>query len=331
MFRSMTIAALVLAYGVVVLGAYTRLSDAGLGCPDWPGCYGKIVVPEADQAADANAIYPERPLHTGKAWKEMIHRYAAGALGLLILGLALLGWRNRRLPDRPLLLPLLLLGLVLFQAALGMWTVTWLLKPIVVAAHLLGGFAVLSLLFWLLLDQTGFEPARLPGRLAAWGAAGIAVLILQIFLGGWTSANYAALVCPEFPACRGGAWWPETDFAEAFTFWRGIGTNYEYGVLDPAARTAIHLAHRLGALVAAVVIAVVALRAIRSADRTVVCIGIAILCLLGAQLALGIGNVLLVLPLAVAVAHNGTAALLLLALVALLHRASRSRSRGLAV
>lgn len=328
MFRAMCAAALLLAYVVVVLGAYTRLSDAGLGCPDWPGCYGRIIVPEAEDAGHANALYPERPLHQGKAWKEMIHRYAAGTLGLLILGLAILAWRKRKVPDQPFVLPLLLLGLVLFQAALGMWTVTWLLKPIVVAAHLLGGLAVLSLLSWLLLDQFRFAPLQSMKPLKAWALAGLSVLVLQIFLGGWTSANYAALVCPEFPACRGGAWWPEADFREGFRFWRGIGTNYEYGVLGPAARTAIHLAHRLGALITAIVIGVVALRAVRAADGHTVLIGVVTLTLLGAQIALGIGNVLLVLPLAVAVAHNATAALLLLALVALCHRAASSRSRG---
>ena len=327
-FRTACIAALLLACTVVVLGAYTRLSDAGLGCPDWPGCYGKIVVPEAADLDHANALYPERPLQHGKAWREMIHRYAAGTLGLLILVLASTAARNRwrgDLPRQPLVLPLSLLGLVIFQALLGMWTVTWLLKPIVVTAHLLGGLCILALLFWLVLDAFPAARGGSPAGLETWAIAGVTVLAVQIFLGGWTSANYAALVCPEFPACRGGEWWPPADFGEGFVFWRGLGTNYEFGVLDAAARTAIHLAHRLGALIAAVVIGAVALRALAAADRTARRIGAAILCLLFAQLALGIGNVLLVRPLPIAVAHNGTAALLLLSLVALLHRALRHR------
>lgn len=328
LFRIASFAALVLAYTVVVLGAYTRLSDAGLGCPDWPGCYGKIIVPEAADAEHANALYPERPLQHGKAWREMTHRYAAATLGLLILVLAVAALRRRSTEaGRPFGLPLLLLGLVIFQALLGMWTVTWLLKPIVVTAHLLGGLAILALLFWLVLEQVpGTPPATSPTRLEAWAIAGIAVLAMQIFLGGWTSANYAALVCPDFPACRGGDWWPPADFGDGFVFWRGLGTNYEFGVLGSAARTAIHLAHRLGALLTAVVLGAVALRALTAMDRTACRIGVAILCLLGAQIALGIGNVLLVLPLPVAVAHNGTAALLLLSLVALLHRAVSYRS-----
>ena len=323
-FFPLTLAALLLGFVVVVLGAYTRLSDAGLGCPDWPGCYGKLAVPDVDhEVRQANVLYPGRPLHAGKAWKEMLHRYAAGSLGLAILGLALLAWKNRRAPGQPVKAPLLLLALVVFQALLGMWTVTLLLKPIVVTAHLLGGMTILAILFWLLLGDFFHGPAA-PGtrdRLLPWAILGVVVLAVQIFLGGWTSANYAAVICPEFPSCRDGAWWPGPDFTEGFVFWRGLGVDYEGGVLDVPARTSVHLAHRLGALVTALVLLGVAARAMFGHGRGARVIGCVILLLLCVQLGLGIANVLMVRPLPVAVAHNAVAALLLLSLIALLHSA----------
>lgn len=327
-FFPMTMAALMLGFVVVVLGAYTRLSDAGLGCPDWPGCYGNITVPEvAHEVLQANELYPDRPVQQGKAWKEMVHRYAAGTLGLAILILALLAWKNRRAAGHPIKVPTLLLALVVFQALLGMWTVTWLLKPIVVTAHLLGGMTILALLFWLLLDQF-FPGQAAPGtqdRLLPWAISGVVVLALQIFLGGWTSANYAAVICPEFPTCRAGDWWPEPDFAEGFVFWRGLGVDYEGGVLEVRARTAAHLAHRVGAMVTVLVLLGVAARALIRQGRGARVIGCVVLMLLCAQVGLGIANVLMVRPLAVAVAHNAVAALLLLSLTALLHAATVRR------
>lgn len=322
-------AALLLAGLVVTLGAYTRLSHAGLGCPDWPGCYGKIIAP-ADEAAvaAARAAYPDRPVSARKASIEMVHRYAAGTLGLAILGIAMIAWRHRRAFGQPLKVPLALLALVVFQSLLGMWTVTLLLKPIVVSAHLLGGMAILSLLFWLVLG--GFFHAPLaPGsneRMFPWAVAALCVLVLQIFLGGWVSANYSALVCPEFPACRAGEWWPGADFREAFTFWRGTGANFEGGVLDLDGRTAVHLAHRAGALLSFIVIGAAAIRAILRPTSRARRLGLIVGLLLLAQIGLGVGNVLLRLPLPLAVAHNATAALLLLSLVALLHHAVLNRN-----
>ena len=322
------LAALLLGFVVVVLGAYTRLSDAGLGCPDWPGCYGKLAVPElAQDVRQANALYPDQPLHPGKAWREMLHRYVAGTLGMAILTLALLAWKNRRAPGQPVRLPMLLLALVVIQALLGMWTVTLLLKPIVVTAHLLGGMTILALLFWLLLGQFFHGPAA-PGtedRLLPWVIIGIVVLALQIFLGGWTSANYAAVICPEFPTCRAGEWWPGPDFTEGFIFWRGLGVNYEGGVLGVPARTAVHLAHRVGALVTVVMLLAVAVRAMFGHGYSTRVVGGFMLALLCTQVGLGIANVLMVRPLPVAVAHNGVAALLLLSLIALLHSACARR------
>jgi cytochrome c oxidase assembly protein subunit 15 len=328
MMRALSLAAFLLALIVVVLGAYTRLTHAGLGCPDWPGCYGALVVPEVVSHAGA-AAESIRPLDHGKAWTEMTHRYAAGTLGLLVLALAVLAWRNRRVPGQPVKLPLFLLALVVFQALLGMWTVTWLLKPVVVSAHLLGGLAMLALLFWVVLGQffpSSADPGA-SGDLLPWVIAAFAVLAVQIFLGGWTSANYAALVCPEFPACRGGEWWPEADFAEGFRFWRGVGPDYEGGVLDAAGRTAVHLAHRAGALATLLVVGAAGVRAVLEQGPRARVIGIAALALLCCQIGLGISNVLLSLPLAVAVAHNATAALSLLALTALLRQALINRNR----
>lgn len=308
-----------LAFAVVLLGAYTRLTDAGLGCPDWPGCYGKLLVPESEQHVTEKHYLEQRPLEPHKGWKEMVHRYFAGTLGLLILVLAVWAWIRRREPGQPVWLPTILLGLVIFQALLGMWTVTLQLKPVVVMAHLLGGFSTLALLVLLALrtragERPGVQPVNMQWRGLA--VAALLVLVMQIALGGWTSSNYAALACPDFPQCQD-SWWPETDFGEAFVLWRGLGVNYEFGVLDHPARTAIHLTHRIGALVTFLVLGWLALRLIGDAAGALRGTGWLIAGLLLLQIALGIANIVLQLPLGVATAHNGVAALLLLSLVLL--------------
>jgi cytochrome c oxidase assembly protein subunit 15 len=256
----------------------------------------------------------------------MVHRYVAGLLGLLVLALAALAWLRRGRPGQPIGIPTLLLALVVFQALLGMWTVTLLLKPVVVTAHLLGGLSTLALLWWLALRlgaQTtagrGLMAAGAARSLRPWALGALAVLGLQVALGGWVSANYAALACPDFPRCQG-AWWPPMDFAEAFDLWRGTGVSYEFGVLDNPARVAVHVTHRLGALLTFVYLGWVALRAMGARrDPYVATAGLVILVLLVAQITLGISNVLFGLPLGVAVAHNAVAALLLLAVVTLNH------------
>ena len=316
-FNRLAWAATVLALCVVVLGAYVRLSNAGLGCPDWPGCYGQIGVPTvAADVSQANAAFPERQVEAHKAWKEMIHRYFAGMLGLLILALAIMAWRNRDAPGQPVKLPLFLVGLVIFQALLGMWTVTLLLKPVVVMGHLLGGLTTLALLAWLSLRTSALRTVgNGPGGLRVLAAIALAVLISQIALGGWTSANYAALACYDFPTCQG-QWWPAMDFREAFVLWRGLGVDYEGGVLGNEARVAIHVTHRLGALAALLVIGLLALRLLaQQGVGQLQNAGKLILVLLGAQLGLGLANVFFSLPLPVAAAHNGFAALLLLSVV----------------
>lgn len=321
--RSLLVGAL-LCLVVVVLGAYVRLSDAGLGCPDWPGCYGHLVLPgDAETRAIAQDAYPQRELEAGKAWREMIHRYAATSLGLAILLAAVFALLNRRSARQPVALPLLLLGVVIFQGLLGMWTVTLLLKPLIVMGHLLGGLTTLGLLLWLLLEDRSRNADR-QARRAPWPVvAGLVVLVGQIALGGWTSSNYAALACPDIPTCQG-QWWPEqANFAEGFVLWRGLGTNYEFGVLDAPSRVAIHFTHRLGALLTLTVLVGVALwvrrrsqvRAVRTATALV-------LATVVLQVSIGVGIVWFGMPLPLATSHNGVAALLLLAVINLLHASS---------
>ncbi|MEZ5537891.1 MAG: COX15/CtaA family protein [Thiolinea sp.] len=314
---------LLLALVVIVLGAYTRLSDAGLGCPDWPGCYGHLTVP-----ADATGLGFERPLEHAKAWAEMVHRYVAGILGIAILLIFLLTVFSRELRERQgVFLPFLLLCTVIFQALLGMWTVTKLLSPVIVTGHLIGGFTTLSLIWILWLRSRYPSPGgvmserrfqRFKGLRILAGVALLCVIV-QIVLGGWTSTNYAAIACgPVYPTCHGSLW-PEADFAKGFSL--GIqmeeGVDYEYGILESPARTAIHMTHRAGALVVLSVVGLLGLllafsvKAVFVNNTAKVMLGLLLL-----QFTLGILNVVLALPLFIATAHNMVAALLLLSLIA---------------
>ena len=315
------IAALALGFVVVILGAYTRLVHAGLGCPDWPGCYGFLGVPRSESAIQlAEMRFPDDPVEVFKAWAEMIHRYAAGILGMVILGLALMSLRFRRVPGYPVGLSFGLLLLVICQALFGMWTVTLKLWPQVVTAHLLGGFATLSLLLLLCLRLSGRFPALAPSRAAArvrgFARLTLVVVIAQITLGGWTSTNYAAVACVDFPTCHG-VWWPEMDFAAGFNLFHEIGPNYLGGMLLGEGRTAIHFTHRLGALVTTLVVLMMAWRLLTFGLPKLA--GLLVLAL-ATQVALGITNVLAHLPLAVAVAHNAFGAVLLLVVVAINYR-----------
>lgn len=311
--------ATLLAVVVVLLGAYTRLTHAGLGCPDWPGCYGFIGVPMSEhKQALAEARFPEAPVEVEKGWNEMVHRYFAGSLGLVILGLAVQALRRRGEPGQPLKLPLLLLGVVVLQAAFGMWTVTLKLWPQVVTAHLLGGFTTLALLWLLTLRLSGAWPLLpvISTRLRALAALALALVVGQIALGGWVSSNYAAVACVDLPTCHG-QWWPAMDFANGFHLTQHIGPNYLGGQLDSDARTAIHMSHRLGALLVTLVLLLLAWR-LRAAGQGR--LAAVLLLALGIQISLGISNVLLHLPLAVAVAHNAGGASLLLVLVLINYR-----------
>lgn len=357
--------AVALALGVIVFGAFVRLSHAGLSCPDWPTCYGRATWPKASGEVADLAASSIRVFDDSKAWREQVHRHLAASLGVLVLLLALLGARRRAwgiaqvlgaavlvgiaiplymhgehvaasalaLAGEAILLAaawrwsnsdlsrvaVLTLAMIIFQALLGMWTVTWLLKPIVVMGHLLGGMTTLGLLAWMAWRATGL-PLRVvdADALRVWLRVGLAVLAVQIALGGWTSANYAALACGvEFPKCLG-QWWPRHDFGEALVLWRGIGVDYEGGVLDAPARTAIQLMHRLFATVVLVYMLSLMLKLLRVPGMRGWGVLLGLLTL--AQLSLGIANVKLGLPLKVAVMHNGGAALLLLLLVTLLAR-----------
>jgi len=324
--RKLVLVSILLAIVVVTLGAYTRLTHAGLGCPDWPGCYGLIDVPESlEQIVAAEKAFPERPVEPEKAWNEMIHRYFAGSLGLLILLIAIISYRKRH-QGTPLFLPLLILSIVIFQAALGMWTVTMKLMPIVVMGHLLGGFTTLVLLFLLYLRLSGFRVSTgdwAIKKYAGFATLGIVILSAQIALGGWTSSNYAALTCTELPICQSG-WLEQLSFADSFDPIPPERDTYEFGHLDHGERLTIHVMHRLGAIITALYLGWLALM-IFSKSQTSFFKNSA--CILGVilvvQLALGVSNIWFSLPLAVAVGHNIVAACLMLALVALTYSLKR--------
>ena len=316
MFRKLVWFAVIYTFVVVVVGAYVRLSDAGLGCPDWPGCYGELT-PHLAQDDIAKAVEDQGgthgPVSLGKAWKEMFHRYIAGGLGLVILAIAVTAWlRRRELRQSPLLATSLLV-LVMFQAALGMWTVTLLLKPVIVTLHLLGGLATLALLAWLGLRQETFKPVPAAAiRLRPWALLTLLIVIGQIMLGGWVSTNYAALACVDFPTCHG-QWLPEMDFHHGFQLVRELGMTAAGTHLSYDAITAIHWTHRVGAVVTFLYAGGFALVLLRTAGLARY--GAVLLAVLLLQVALGIANVVAGLPLAVAAAHNAGAAILLVTAV----------------
>ena len=366
--------AVALTLCVVVFGAFVRLSDAGLSCPDWPTCYGRAAGPQAASEVSEHAASAVRPFETPKAWREQVHRHLAVTLGMLVLLLAVLAARKRRHGIAQILVASLLvaaaiplymhgqhvaasglalageiilvfaalrwsnvdlarvgaltLAMIIFQALLGMWTVTWLLKPIVVMGHLLGGLTTFALLAWMAWRSINRPITVIEAVvLKRWVIAGIVLLGVQIALGGWVSANYAALSCgagswsaDNFPKCVG-QWWPPHDFREGFVLWRGVGVDYEGGVLDGASRIAIQMAHRIVAVLLALYLLVFAVRLLRTPGMRGWSAALAVLIL--AQVSLGILNVKLALPLHVAVAHNAGAALLLFVLVSLLARLRR--------
>lgn len=317
MFRKLLWCAVFYTFIVVVVGAYVRLADAGLGCPDWPGCYGELTPHHArDDIARAVDVQGgmHGPVSLGKAWKEMFHRYIAGGLGLLILAITVTAWVQRHaLKQSPLLATGLLL-LVILQAALGMWTVTLLLKPVIVTLHLLGGLATLALLMWLALRQ-GSPPEiahATAWQLRPWAMIALLVVIVQIALGGWVSTNYAALACVDFPTCHG-EWMPRMDFLHGFQLVRELGMTAAGTHLSYDAITAIHWTHRVGAVVTLLYVGGFAWTLMRRTE--LVRYGVVLLAILLAQAALGITNVLAGLPLAVAAAHNAGAAILLMIMV----------------
>jgi cytochrome c oxidase assembly protein subunit 15 len=297
---------------VVSVGAYTRLADAGLGCPDWPGCYGFLTVPdEATEISTAEARYPEAPVEFAKAWWEMGHRYIAGALLLLVASILFVAYRAREEEDTPLKLAAVLMFVILWQAAFGAWTVTLKLWPQVVTGHLIGGFTTLSLMWLLFLRQGGLSDmvSALPRPNWLAKIAFVAV-VLQIILGGWVSSNYAALACYDFPSCDG-TYTPNIDLQQGFNIFQSVGPNYLGGLMTNEARMAIHWVHRIGAIVVLLVVGGLVIQTVKQAAV----IGYVLLAVLVTQITLGILNVVWVLPLLNATAHNTVGALLLLVLV----------------
>lgn len=323
--------ALLLTLTVIALGAYTRLSDAGLGCPDWPGCYGHFTVPQSSSALEkAELLYPHLDVEPHKAWPEMIHRYFAGTLGLVVFLITFLCFKSRAVS---MMLPLAIAGVVIFQALLGMWTVTMKLLPLVVMGHLLGGFTLLAslwLLLWQLQSQAMFSHSQdnsshtqdnsshfqnsnvtISSRLKLAAVFALLVVIGQIMLGGWTSSNYAALMCSSLPICEGN-WTNYLDFKTAFTLIHHGHESYEFGVLEYAPRLTIHVSHRFGAIFTIFSVLLLALLLWKKAlfSLTKMLLGA-----LSVQVLLGISNVVFNLPLMIAVLHNLGAALLMIAVL----------------
>ncbi len=317
MFKRLALTATVMTLCVVVLGAYVRLSDAGLGCPDWPGCYGTLTVPQSSEAiAEASVTYPESPVENAKAWKEMIHRYLAGILGLFVLAIFVRGWQERRTIVTSPWLSTGLLGLVMLQAALGMWTVTMLLKPVIVTLHLMGGMTTLAILTWIAHRHWGVSSNSflLSDNTRLFLRLGLVVLFMQIFLGGWTSTNYAALACTDFPTCHG-VMVPEMDFASGFHWFRELGAGKDGKPMALNAYIAIQWIHRLGALFTFIYISILGFVLIRQTQLKLLVVTLLVILVL--QIVLGVANLLLHLPLLLAVGHNMVAALLLVTLVVL--------------
>jgi cytochrome c oxidase assembly protein subunit 15 len=303
-FRRLALAGAILAAAVVILGAWVRLTDAGLGCPDWPGCYGHA--------------YPQAGHDFSKAWHEMVHRYFAGTLVLVISILLIWAVIFRRDPGQPRAPVVLLFVIVLFQAALGALTVTRLLKPLIVTGHLLGGLTTLGILWWLALRPDERPASARERRLLVFAVAAFAVLVLQIALGGWTSANYAAVACPDFPTCQQ-SWWPNMDFRDAFVLWRGLDVDYTGGLLANPARIAIHVTHRLGAAAAGIGLLLVGLlTAFTGASGRLRLAGVLVAGTVLLQICIGITMVHFGMPLPLAAMHNAGAALLVICVVALL-------------
>jgi cytochrome c oxidase assembly protein subunit 15 len=323
--RSVVYSTTVLTLVLVVLGAYVRLTDAGLGCPDWPGCYGKLSPFHAlEEISAAEEMSPAGPVSTPKAWKEMAHRYIASLVGAMILSIVVGVFLHRRRtrpdpgdPARAAGLPLLLLAFVVLQGLFGKWTVTLLLKPVIVTLHLIGGMLILGMLSWLSCRFLGLPTSQRPAQarsLRPWAMLGLLLLLAQIALGGWVSTNYAALACTDFPTCHG-RWVPGMDFSSAFQLQRELGLTVDGQALSNAALNAIHWSHRAGAMIVLAVLGVIAyLTAHVNGLRHY---GVVLMLLLVIQVALGITNVLAMLPLPVAVAHNAGAALLLMLMVML--------------
>lgn len=322
---ALTALTLFLTFDLIVFGSFTRLSDSGLGCPDWPGCYAAASPVGAHAHIEAaQAAMPTGPVTHGKAWIEMLHRYLASAVGLLIVVMTALSWRLRRQAGEAApspWWPTLTLAWVCVQGAFGALTVTMKLFPAIVTLHLLFGLGLMMLLAW---QREAYEPRplALPAALRLAVAAFLVLALLQVALGGWVSTNYAVLACDEFPSCHGGQWWPHLDFGQGFQLWRGLGQRADGGWLGFEALAAIHMAHRIGAAVVFIALLALAWRLwqpARWASR-------GLLAVAGWQFASGLSNVVLDWPIVAALAHTAGAAVLLALLTTLFARACRAPS-----
>ena len=314
--RKLLTVTVALTFELIMFGAFTRLTDSGLGCPDWPGCYGESNPFMAhEEIRDAEALAPHGPVTVSKAWIEMIHRYLAGSLGVLVIAQLWLAWNEYRRRGTSYAWNLAMLALILVQGAFGAWTVTLKLQPVIVTTHLLLGMLLLAglTISWMLYDSRQYwRPWQLPVSGLRW-LAPLAMIILfcQIALGGWTSSNYAALACPDFPSCQGSLI-PAMDWQHGFSLWRPLGKTVHGEYLTFQALVAIHWAHRSFAWVAAAVLLGTALllRRISGAERLATGLIVAVIL----QIAIGISTVLLSWPLLLAVLHNGMAAVLVILL-----------------
>ena len=321
---------LVMTLCLLMLGAWVRLTDAGLGCPDWPGCYGNLL-PSNSKAQIAQAVEAQGgehgPVSMGKAWREMIHRYLAKALGFVLIIATVIAWLKRRSLRQSPWFTTALLGVVILQGLFGMWTVTLKLMPIIVTGHLMGGMLVFALLMWLWQRQQ--EPAKFidaepVAALRFWAALGLVLVVAQTFLGGWTSTNYAALACSDLPTCQA-KWWPDMQWQDGFDFTRDLGKTDSGANISLPALTAMHFMHRMGAIVVFFYVAWLGQKTLRTPGMAGV--GVALLAALTLQICLGLSNIIWSLPLPVAVAHNGGAALLLATLVILNYRSAKAALR----
>ena len=295
----------ILGFVVVALGAWTRLADAGLGCPDWPGCYGFVTIPVSPEEIDiANSKFPDTPYEVAKAIPEVVHRYFAAALGFFIVCIAYLAVRSKDAPTNIRNLSIFLLAWVIMQGTFGYWTVSLKLWPQVVTTHLMSGFLTTALL-WLLY----FKTKDLLESRARWNFEistkrlfniSIALVAVQIFLGAWTSTNYASYSCTDFPLCQGQIL-PEANFKEGFNFFQSIGPNYLGGQLDHESRVAIHLTHRFGAIVVTLFLLFTSFHLYKRNFQT---LAYGLIAFLTLQVLLGISNVIFALPLLIAVGHN---------------------------
>jgi len=315
-FKKLLLLTTITAFCLVVLGAYVRLSDAGLGCPDWPGCFGTLSVPESQSAIEnAELNFPTQRVETDKAWKEMIHRYVAGFLGLMIFLIGIISYKNKRVLKVNPIVPYSIVILVIFQALLGMWTVTLLLKPIVVSAHLIGGMTTLGLLtfvthrYWGKIQANTLKSAHEIFLVRF----SLFILFVQIFLGGWTSTNYAGLACTDFPTCHG-TLVPSLNFKDAFDIFRDLGKLSDGSPLPLAVFETIQWVHRLGALVTWLFF--IYLASVILKYKTMRNLGYVLVFVITAQFIVGVANLLLHLPTVLAVMHTfGAASLVVLAAI----------------